>query len=117
MTNAKAIGQRVAHLRKQLGQTQSEVAEAIGIGRSTLGEIEKGTEPGGLASMIALADYFKVPMDWILCRTPPAGGPIAGHFVDDPDELAWLSFWIDMDASERSGVLSFLSGKRRRSGE
>jgi transcriptional regulator with XRE-family HTH domain len=114
MTNAKTIGQRIKLLRKSSGMSQAEVAEALGLARSTYGEMETGTEPGGLATMLAVADYFKVPMDWLLGRSPPAGGPVVGSFVNDPDELAWLSFWRDMDENERTGVLAFLSGGRRR---
>lgn len=113
LTNAKAIGKRVVVLRKQLGLTQAELAEAIGIARSTLGEIETGTDSGGLTSMIALADYFKVPLDWLLCRRPPPGGPVVGRFVDQPDELAWLAVWVDMNPNKRDAVLSLLRGRGR----
>lgn len=114
MENVKLVGQQVATLRKKLRMTQTELADAIGVQRSILGEIETGTQPGGLATMLALADYFKVPLDWLLCRKPPLGGPLAGHFVDDPDELAWLRFWQDMDDIERRGMLSFLRGSTGR---
>lgn len=113
----KAIGCRVARLIADSGLTQEDAAAAIGIGRSTLGEIKNGTERAGLQAMVKIADHFKVPMDWLLCRKPPLGGPPVGHFVDDPDELAWLGFWQDMDVAERSSLLTFLQSRSQRRSE
>jgi transcriptional regulator with XRE-family HTH domain len=108
MADPKKVGQRIKSLRRAAGQTQSEVAEALGIARSTYGEMENGTDRGGLDSILAVADYFKVPLDWLLHRVPPAGGPLVGHFIDSPNELAWLALWQAMDDSERAAMLRLL---------
>lgn len=113
MTNMRERGQRVREMRERAGLTQVDLAEIIGVKRSTIAGIETGGDSAGLKTAIALADYFKVPMDWLLSRKPPTGGPLVGDFVDDPDELAWLSFWRDMDRGERIGLLAFLRGKGR----
>lgn len=103
-TNLKAIGRRIAELRDGAGLTQEALASDIGVKRSTIANIETGGDRAGIVSIVALADYFKVPLDWLLCRKPPLGGPAVGKFVDDPDELAWLRFWEDMDEPERRAV-------------
>lgn len=104
VADPKKIGARIKALRHAAGQTQQDVAEALGIARSTYGEMENGTDRGGLDSILAVADYFKVPLDWLLLRTPPTGGPLVGYFLDDPDELAWLQLWRAMNHAQRSGM-------------
>jgi transcriptional regulator with XRE-family HTH domain len=84
------------------------VAEALGIARSTYGEMENGTDRGGLDSILAIADYFKVPLDWLLWRVPPTGGPLVGYFIDDPDELAWVGLWRAMNPAQRAGMTILL---------
>jgi transcriptional regulator with XRE-family HTH domain len=108
MADPKKVGQRIKSLRRQSGQTQSEVAEAIGVARSTYAEMENGTDRGGLDSILAVADYFKVPLDWLLHRVPPPGGPLVGYFTDIPNELAWLELWRAMDDHERAAILRLL---------
>lgn len=110
MTNMKAIGARVRALRK--GQpdkvTQNDLAEIIGVSRSTIAGIEAGSDRGGIETMIAIADHFKVPLDWLVCRTPPEDGPLVGNFVDDPDKLAWLAFWDKVAPGDRPALFSIL---------
>ncbi len=109
MTNLHAIGRRVKQLRKQRGlSSQDDLAAEIGVSRSAIAGIEAGSDRGGLETMVAIADYFKVPLDWLLCRKPPPGGPLAGQFVDDPDELAWLDFWRDLDRDDKVAVTRLL---------
>ena len=103
-----AIGGRVAALRRQLGHSQEEFAADLGISRSYLAGIESGGERGGIEAMIALADALKVPLDWLVCRSVPPGGPLVGKFVDDPDELAWLAFWQNLTVEDRAAALRML---------
>lgn len=108
VTNLKAIGRRVAELRRARDLTQDELADIIGVARGTIGSIETGGNRGGIVTTIAIADYFKVPMDWLLCREVPAGGPLAGQFVDRPDELAWIAFWRGLSPSDRVAAVKML---------
>jgi len=101
MGNLKTIGRRIAGLRRDAGMTQTDLAVAIGISRSLLGEIEGGTQPGGLGTMMAIADELKVPFDWLLGRQVPPGGPLVGKFIDDPDTLAWVGLWEGFTPEQR----------------
>jgi transcriptional regulator with XRE-family HTH domain len=101
MGNLKAIGRRIATLRRAADMTQIDLAVAIGVSRSILGEIEGGTQPGGLNTMLAIADELKVPFDWLIGRKVPPGGPLVGKFVDDPDTLAWVGFWEGLAPEQR----------------
>lgn len=104
MSNLVEIGRRVRRLRKASKLTQVEAAEAIGLARSYLTEIELGTCRGGIEAMTAIADYFKVPFDWLLCRKVPPGGPLVGEFLEDPDELALVHFWRSLSMEDRAAI-------------
>jgi transcriptional regulator with XRE-family HTH domain len=108
VTNLKAVGRRVAELRRKAGLTQEQLADIIGVARGTIGSIETGGNRGGIVTTIAIADYFKVPSDWLLCRQVPPGGPLTGQFVEDRDELALIDFWRGLTPVERSAVAKML---------
>ena len=101
MTDWDAVGRRVATLRQKAGEGQHDLAAAIGKSRSTVAGIETGGDGGGTAAMVAIADHYKVPLDWLLCRKVPTGGPLVSEFVEDPDELALLHFWRGLDLADR----------------
>ena len=108
MTNLKAIGQRVRQLREEEGIIQEELAAVLGVSRSTIAGIESGGDRGGILTMVAIADHYKVPMDWLLCRQVPPGGPPVGKFIDRPDQLALFEFWEGLDDAERAMAVRLL---------
>lgn len=114
MTKFQAIGHRVKKLRKAVRpkETQDDLAAAVGVSRSTIGMIEAGKDGGGIATMIAIADHYKVPLDWLVCRRVPEGGPLAGQFVDDLNELAWLDFWRGIPEEHRDALFRALQIRR-----
>ena len=102
------IGARIAALRKAAGETQEETAAATGYSRASIAGIEAGYQQIGLQAALAFADHFKVPLDYLLCRTVPAGGPLAGKFVEDRDELALIRFWESLSDTDRIAVVRLL---------
>jgi transcriptional regulator with XRE-family HTH domain len=103
MTNHKMIGRRIAQTRRDMGATQVEMAEAVGVSRPQLTGIEGGGTTS-LPTIIAIADYLKVPLDWLLGRKVPPGGPLVGHFIYEPDQLALFRFWDALSIEERRAV-------------
>lgn len=78
------VGQRLREARVNLGLTQERLAEQSGIGRSTIGCIETAQRPVGRRTLMDLAEFFNVPLDyftnrddlmasamWVLGRLPP----------------------------------------------
>lgn len=116
MSKLAEIGRRFRSLRAK-GVTQEALAAEIGVSRSMIAGVETGGDWPGLQATIAFADHFKVPLDWLLCRKPPAGGPLVGQFVDDGDELAFLNFWRGLTDAERTAALSLLRIDRDRAAE
>ncbi len=68
---------RVVLLRTILKLTQAELADAIGVERSTLSNYEKGRREPDYATLNMFADHFGVSTDFLLGRTnelaPPKG--------------------------------------------
>lgn len=65
----KTMGRRIAERRKELGLSQNEVAQYVGINRVSVSNWEtdgkNGTSPKG-ANLIALAELLKCTPEWLL---------------------------------------------------
>lgn len=58
-----AIAARLRELRMKKGKSLQEVADAVGVSKTHVWELEKGrTENPSLEMLTKLADYFKVPI-------------------------------------------------------
>jgi transcriptional regulator with XRE-family HTH domain len=60
---------KLSDLRHKHGLKQDEVAEILGVGRTTYAMYEQGNREMDYASLIKLADYYKVSLDYILGRS------------------------------------------------
>ena len=61
--------EKLRSLRKERGETQAQVATAIGIGERHYQKLESGEHRPSLDTLIALADHFGVSMDYLAGRT------------------------------------------------
>lgn len=105
-------GARLKALRKERHLTQEDVAVEIGIKRNYISEIENGKELPGRETLAAFADFYDVTVDYILkgdIAAPPS--PMTPKFVEDPDELALLSFWKSLLPEERRLMIKLLFGR------
>ena len=58
--------ERLKALRKQVGETQPELAKAIGISTKQVVRFEHGEQKPGFDNLWALADHFKVTVDFLM---------------------------------------------------
>lgn len=63
------MGLRVRALRRQLGITQEELAEQVGISASFLGHIERGTRVASLETLVALCNTLETTPEYLLCNS------------------------------------------------
>ena len=63
---------RVRELRKAKGLTQGELAEIVGIKARQFRNLEAGTSYPSYLTLIALADYFDVSIDYLVGRSDVA---------------------------------------------
>lgn len=67
--NAKPIlAQRLKELRKEHNLTQQEVADKINISRPAYSQYEIGKKEPRLYTLIAIADFYKISVDYLLGR-------------------------------------------------
>jgi transcriptional regulator with XRE-family HTH domain len=74
---ARAIGERLARLRKERGITQIEMAEQLGVSQGNVSDYERGELRLHGELLVKLARILKVSADAILGleETPPARAP------------------------------------------
>lgn len=58
----KTLGKKIQKLRKNIGLTQEEVAEKIGISRAYMGYIEQGRYSASIEVLEKIAKVLKVKM-------------------------------------------------------
>ncbi|WP_335546992.1 helix-turn-helix domain-containing protein [Neobacillus drentensis] len=63
------LSDRLYKLRKKYDLKQDDVADIIGVVRSTYSNYEQGTREMDYVSLIKLADYYKVSLDYMFGRT------------------------------------------------
>lgn len=63
------LGDKVKELRKQNNITQQELAKAINLSQSTIGMMEKGKQGASRKTLLKLADFFGVTVDFLLSET------------------------------------------------
>jgi len=65
------IGQHIRQARKSRKKTQVDLAKALGMSRTTIGQIENGTVPDvGVRKLIRILEFLELEL-----RVRPAGSP------------------------------------------
>lgn len=61
--------ERLRNIRKLQNKTQKEVADSIGLGERNYQSFEYGTCKPSFDTLISLADYFNISLDYLVERT------------------------------------------------
>ena len=64
--NLNELGKRIKIARKAKKKTQDEVAQAIGIGKTTLSEWERGLKQPGLLNILNFCNFLGITIDELL---------------------------------------------------
>ena len=67
------IGKRIRQRRRELDLTQEELAEAAGVSKSFVSEVEGGQTAANGLIYLRLADNLEVTVQWLLTGTSPEG--------------------------------------------
>lgn len=67
---------KIKELRKDRGLTQNQFAEVMNLNPVTVNRYENNKRFPDISTLIAIADYFDVPLDLLLGRSWPASNPI-----------------------------------------
>ena len=63
------ITERLKSLRKQRGVTQKTIATGVGVTTNSLQRFESGLVKPKLDTVVALADFFNVSLDYLVGRS------------------------------------------------
>jgi transcriptional regulator with XRE-family HTH domain len=79
MKYEKIFSERITLLRKTKQLKQEELGRAIHLTKSTISRIESGDRSVSVDTLLALADYFSVSVDYLTGRSsdPTIHNPIA----------------------------------------
>lgn len=67
------LGARIATLRRNLGLSQAELAQRLGISPSAVGMYEQGRREPSIELLITMAEEFCVSTDYLLTGRPGPG--------------------------------------------
>ena len=93
-------GKRISELRKERGITQGQLADKVGVSKSSIGGYERDTKKPSIDVLKRLSEYFGVTTDYLLCKSEFKNSPhhkIEKALEDDPE---LLQFWNEMSARE-----------------
>lgn len=62
------FAKRLKALRKEKGETQKQLGQAVGLSTNQIVRFEKGEQKPGFDNLWALADHFQVTVDFLMCR-------------------------------------------------
>jgi transcriptional regulator with XRE-family HTH domain len=111
---SESLGHRIAKHRTELGWTQAELAERVGISRVALSHIESGITNPGERTVALLAGVFKVEPHELVAGTdyPPAKAErlpvVSARYTEVEHRLALLDAQLAVitDQSVRERVLA-----------
>jgi transcriptional regulator with XRE-family HTH domain len=94
------ISKRLYELRKKKHLKQDEIAEILGVVRSTYGNYEQGTREMDLSAIIKLADFYQVSLDYMLGRTD-----LPFHMESySPDEIEFMERALSLYQEMKSKI-------------
>lgn len=62
------FSEHLLKLRKGMGLSQEELAKRLNLGTHTYQRYEYGEREPGLSTLIALADFYNISLDELVCR-------------------------------------------------
>ena len=65
----KEIGDRVGKVRAKMGESQADLAAALGVKRQMVTYWENGTRPIKAETIIKISERYNVSTDYLLCRS------------------------------------------------
>ncbi|MCM1494486.1 MAG: helix-turn-helix domain-containing protein [Bacteroides sp.] len=77
INNLNNIGNRLYKLRKERGISQERVAQDAGLKIDTYRAIEQGKTNGRIDTLVVLADYFNVSLDYLICNKKSVANELA----------------------------------------
>ena len=69
MFSKELFGQRLKEVRIKNGETQADLGKLLGMGKSPIGEMEKGKHTTTAEKIALLCEHYKISSDYLLGLT------------------------------------------------
>ena len=93
---------KIVMLRESKGISQTDFARKVGINRSVINRIEKGTRPVRDDELKTIADFFNVSVDYLL-------GNDSTSEVLSPSELDLIHSFRQLDHKKQASLKDYIS--------
>jgi transcriptional regulator with XRE-family HTH domain len=98
----KAIGRRVRAGRERAGLTQEALGVLVGLGRTSITNIEKGRQGLTVSTLVSLASALgKTPADLLPAPEAPTTPPVDSVADLTEDERRWIETVVTPEVSRR----------------
>lgn len=111
MKGSIIVGGRLKALRTQKEISAAVVAEAVGISRPHLTNIENGKRTAGRQTFVALADFYAVSLDWLV--SPDGHMEDGAGRVANNNEALLLQAFRRLPSDEADVLLKLILGRVR----
>lgn len=90
------LGRNIFERRKELGWTQAELAEKIGVDTETVSRFERGSNLPSLSRLETLADVLSLPLSRLIAESSPHAG----------DQAEIITGWVSvLENNDREFVM------------
>lgn len=110
------------YLRERAGMSQLELAQKLGVAKSTIGMYESGRREPNFETMEAIADIFNVGMNFLYgvkgsendgYYTDPETATLAQQMFEDPDMRSLFSMKRNMGPKVFKNYMDFMKAQYR----
>ena len=105
-------------LRKERGLTNEDMGKVIGVAKSTYNHWEIGRSEPDIKTLIKLADFFCVTVDYLI-GAPVKANANTGEILD-AEEKELIKYWRGMDKPGKNAILvtaqSFYNNAQKQAG-
>lgn len=106
----KQFGQNLQKLRTNNNMTQGDLGKLLNVTQSTIAYYESGKKQPSLETLIVIADYFRVSVDYLLDRMNLDTSPTpqtTGLSQENLNLLRKLNHLTDIDRKEIESYIQF----------
>lgn len=106
----KQFGQNLQKLRNNNNMTQEDLGKLLNVTQSTIAYYESGKKQPSLETIVIIADYFRVSVDYLLDRIGSSISPTlqtTGLSQENLDLLGRLNNLTDTDRKEIESYIQF----------
>lgn len=102
---------KLKELREDKGLSQQALAMKLNISQSTVGMWESGKREPNFETVKQIADFFKVSVDYLLCRTNTSYSNPLDEQLSGIDFALW-SETQDMSDAEKQDIIDYIQFRK-----